>query len=129
MSDDIPVGKPTSTDWTALRGTIVRRSDAATKIMRATRGMDRESLIYTIMAYFPVDDVERCVKGITRDSSETSEATGAFIIDPDEEQPEHKPGIYLVNEKLFFALLDGSAICCDCIGEPYASKIVKACKC
>lgn len=26
--------------------------------------------------------------------------------------------------KLFFRLLDGSSVCCECIGEPYASQIV-----
>ena len=39
----------------------------------------------------------------------------------------NNPGPYVVAGKLFFRLLDGSTICCECIAEPYASKIVEAC--
>ena len=35
------------------------------------------------------------------------------------------PGPSVVQGKLFFRLLDGSSISCECIGEPYASKIVE----
>lgn len=37
-------------------------------------------------------------------------------------------GASVVNGKLFFKLLDGSTVTCECIGEPYASKIVEACR-
>ena len=30
--------------------------------------------------------------------------------------------------KLFFRLLDGSSVSCDCIAEPYASQVVAACR-
>ena len=38
-----------------------------------------------------------------------------------------EPGAYVLAEKLFFLLCDGSTIACDCIGEPYASKVAEAC--
>lgn len=34
-------------------------------------------------------------------------------------------GPYVVGGKLFFKMLDGSSISCQCIGEPYASQVVK----
>lgn len=35
-----------------------------------------------------------------------------------------RPGPHVQAGKLFFVLDDGSAIVCECIGEPYASQIV-----
>lgn len=37
-------------------------------------------------------------------------------------------GASVVNGHLFFKLLDGSTISCNCIGEPYASRVVAACR-
>lgn len=34
------------------------------------------------------------------------------------------PGAYLVNGNLFFRLLDGTSICCNCVGQPYAQAVV-----
>lgn len=39
----------------------------------------------------------------------------------------HRVGASVVNGRLFFKLLDGSVISCECIKEPYASQIVAAC--
>jgi hypothetical protein len=35
------------------------------------------------------------------------------------------PGPYVVKGRLFFRLPDGSSVSCECVGEPYASKIVE----
>jgi hypothetical protein len=35
------------------------------------------------------------------------------------------PGAYVVQGQLYFTLLDGSAVLCNCIKDPYASKIVE----
>lgn len=47
--------------------------------------------------------------------------------DLDEARPTDRtaPGAYVVGSSLFFILLDNSAISCECIAEPYASKIVE----
>jgi len=34
-------------------------------------------------------------------------------------------GPHVIDGKLFFKLLDGSTISCECIGEPYVTEIVK----
>lgn len=39
-------------------------------------------------------------------------------------ETERKPGPHIVDGKLFFKLLDGSTISCNCIGEPFAWQIV-----
>ena len=36
-----------------------------------------------------------------------------------------EPGAYVVNGKLFFRLLDGSTLTCECIADPYATKIME----
>lgn len=36
-----------------------------------------------------------------------------------------EPGAYVVDGKLFFRLLDGSTLSCECIADPYATKIVE----
>ena len=38
------------------------------------------------------------------------------------------PGPYVVEGTLFFRLLDGSVLNCICIKEPWASKVVAACR-
>lgn len=36
-------------------------------------------------------------------------------------------GAHVVGGRLFFELLDGSSVSCNCIAEPYASQVVEAC--
>jgi len=41
---------------------------------------------------------------------------------------EHPCGASACGGKLFFKLLDGSTVLCTCMGEPFVSRIVAACR-
>ena len=91
-----------------------------------------QTLLYGAVCYriaaLMMKEAERYNSGGPAPSQGEKHSVTGYVIAAPGPHGEKQPGAYAFGGKLFFKLLDGSTVVCDCIGEPFVSEIVAACR-